>query len=72
PVFVPAIEDNPRAAQKEELAALLGQPAHPTDSLTDALARAREAAGKKPVLVCGSLYLLAEVFAMWPELLERS
>ena len=71
PVFVPSIEDNPRAAQKEELAALLGQPAHPADSLVDALARAREAAGKKPVLVCGSLYLLAEIFAMWPELLER-
>ncbi len=71
PIYVPAIENNPRAAQKEELVSLLGQPARTADSLAEAIERAKEAAGKRPVLICGSLYLLGEVFARWPELLER-
>ncbi|MBQ4615889.1 MAG: bifunctional folylpolyglutamate synthase/dihydrofolate synthase [Mailhella sp.] len=68
-VFVPAIEDNPRAAQKEYLAALLGDPAHTAENLDDAVRQATEAAAGRPVLICGSLYLLGDVFTRWPELL---
>ena len=69
PVFVPEIKDNPRAAAKEELCALLGEQARPAESLDDAIASAAGAAGKAPVLICGSLYLLGDVFARFPELL---
>ena len=70
PVFVPEIKDNPRAAAKEELCALVGPQARPAESLDAAIAAAAEAAGNAPVLICGSLYLLGDVFARWPELLE--
>lgn len=75
PVFVPPIADNPRAADPAALAALIrdarpGQSAEAVPSMTQALSAAREAAGEKPVLVCGSLYLVSEVFALWPELLS--
>ena len=70
PLFVPTIKDNPRAAQGSDLAAMLGPNARAVPSLEDALAQARAAAGEKPVLVCGSLYLLSELFTLWPDLLE--
>ena len=70
PVFVPEIKDNPRAATKEDLCALLGPQARPAESLDSAIAAAAEAAGNAPVLICGSLYLLGDVFARWPDLLE--
>ncbi len=70
PVFVPEIKDNPRAATKEDLCALLGPQARPAESLDAAISAAAEAAGNAPVLICGSLYLLGDVFARWPELLE--
>lgn len=70
PLFVPTIKDNPRAASADDLAALLGSRAAAADSLEDAIRHAQAAAGEKPVLVCGSLYLLSEVFEMWPSLLE--
>jgi dihydrofolate synthase/folylpolyglutamate synthase len=75
PVFVPPIADNPRAAAPAELAALLrqareGQTAAPAESMEHALSSARHAAGTKPILVCGSLYLVSEIFALWPELLS--
>jgi dihydrofolate synthase/folylpolyglutamate synthase len=70
PVFVPEIQDNPRAATREELCALFGPQAQPAASLADAIAHAASAAGDAPVLICGSLYLLGDVFARFPELLE--
>ena len=72
PVFIPEIQDNPRAATREELAALFGPQARPAESLKAAIASAAKAAGSAPVLICGSLYLLGDVFALWPELLENN
>lgn len=70
PLFVPAIQDNPRAASPETLAALLGDNAVALPDLKEALAAAEKAAGGRPVLVCGSLYLLSELFSLWPSLLK--
>jgi dihydrofolate synthase/folylpolyglutamate synthase len=70
PVFVPEIQDNPRAATREELCALFGPQAQPASSLDEAILNAAKAAGNAPVLICGSLYLLGDVFARFPELLE--
>ena len=69
-LFVPAIQDNPRAASPETLAALLGDNAVALPDLKTALAAAEKAAGGRPVLVCGSLYLLSELFSLWPSLLK--
>lgn len=82
PVFVPPIADNPRALPPEELAALLGVNAVPVGSLQEALEAASahmtdrlpEAfAGQRPhnpVLICGSLYLLGEFYALRPDCLK--
>ena len=70
PIFVPEIVDNPRAATKEMLAELIGPQARIAESLDAAIAAAKEAAGSAPVLICGSLYLLGDVFSRWPELLK--
>ena len=72
PLFVPTIKDNPRAAEAADLARLLGESATAEPSLEDALSAAGKAAGTKPVLVCGSLYLLSELFTIWPSLLKVS
>ena len=74
PIFVPPIADNPRAAVPAELAALLRDAgprvaATPSADISEALTAAQFVAGSKPILVCGSLYMLGEVFALWPELL---
>ena len=53
------------------MAALFGPQARPAESLGAAIASAAKAAGSAPVLICGSLYLLGDVFALWPELLEN-
>ena len=70
PLFVPTIKDNPRAAGGSELAAMLGGTATAVPCIEDALSAAAKAANGKPVLVCGSLYLLSELFSLWPELLN--
>ena len=72
PVFVPTIRDNSRAAMGSVLAAMLGPGARAVAGLEEALKEAANAAGEKPVLVCGSLYLLSELFTLWPELLNPS
>ena len=72
PVFVPAIKDNPRAAMPGVLAAMLGSGATVMPDLGEALQAAQKAASGRPVLVCGSLYLLSELFTMWPSLLTPS
>ena len=70
PLFVPTIKDNARAAQGSELAAMLGPNACAVPDLAEALEKAKSAAGGRPVMVCGSLYLLSELFTLWPDLLE--
>ena len=75
PLFVPTIQDN------EELAKLLAEgrgPAitQPTQRLSLALKEAAsfvpaEDAGRHPVLLCGSLYLLGEFFTLHPQTLEQ-
>ena len=78
PLFIPAL-DNPRAADPHEVARACDglPPATATvfegpRALPDALAAARRLEGadpERPVLLTGSLYLLAEFFALFPHLL---
>jgi dihydrofolate synthase/folylpolyglutamate synthase len=76
PVFVPPIADNPRAMPPEELASIIGLNAVPTPSLQGALeaacalmaSRLPEAfsgqEARRPLLICGSLYLLAQFYSL--------
>ncbi len=82
PIIVPRLADNERAMPAEELAARIGLNAEAAPSVREALRMAAEVAADRlpesftepetrhPVLVCGSLYLLGEVFTLWPDLLE--
>ena len=82
PVFVPPIADNPRSMPSAELAAVIGFNAVPVGSLAEALEAASafmadrlpEAfAGHRPcnpLLLCGSLYLLGEFYALRPDCLR--
>ena len=69
PVYIPAIADNPRAAQPETLARIAGSESRPLSSLREAVELARDSTRHGPVLVCGSLYLLAEFFTLFPHAL---
>lgn len=79
PLFIPPIEDNPRAMDPAELARVLGTGAHAVASLGEALERATAVCAERldgsngrrnPVLLCGSLYLLGQFFSMYPAYLE--
>lgn len=84
-IFVPPVADNPRAMPPEELARLVGLNAEPVASLREALERAaqhmakrmpevfgeEESARRNPLLLCGSLYLLGEFYALRPDCLSR-
>ena len=67
PILLPALPDCPRAMPPKALAALFGPRARPAANLADALAALSGTAA--PVLVCGSLYLLAEFFKLAPRAL---
>jgi dihydrofolate synthase / folylpolyglutamate synthase len=67
-ILVPELPGNPRAVPAEELAAALGPEARPVGDAQAALAETRHESA--PVLVCGSLYLLGEIYRLRPELLE--
>ncbi|MCM0754129.1 bifunctional folylpolyglutamate synthase/dihydrofolate synthase [Desulfovibrio aminophilus] len=69
PILVPGIPDNERAMPPEELAARLGPRARPWADLGAALNPLAGSSG--PVLVCGSLYLLAEFYKQNPWSLTR-
>jgi dihydrofolate synthase/folylpolyglutamate synthase len=81
PIVIPPITGNPRAADPEELAARAGLNAEAVPSLAEALRRASTAvidrlpespgggAPANPLLICGSLYLLAKLYALRPEYL---
>ena len=83
PIFIPPIAHNPRAAHPAALAEAVGLAAVPVPSMAQALARAaahvagymsKEAAAnpeRHPVLVCGSLYMLGDFFALRPDCLEK-
>lgn len=68
PVFVPPVEAPGRAVPPQELARMLGGDARPAPSVAEAMDKAGQAGGT--VLVCGSLYLLGEVYALRPDWLE--
>ncbi len=71
PVFVPALPGVERAFDPAALAARIGPRAVAVPDLGQALEQARDAARARggPLLVCGSLYLLGEVYARDPRLL---
>ncbi len=71
PVYLPVLADNHRAAKPEDLAALLAPldfVCTPVPDVASALQKARTCG--EPVLVCGSLYLLAEFFTLYPQYLR--
>ena len=81
PIFVPPLPDNPRALPPQELAQIIGLAATPVSSFSKALAKAAAQykqtlselppghTARHPVLICGSLYLLAEFFKVYPDYL---
>ncbi|MBI9079294.1 MAG: bifunctional folylpolyglutamate synthase/dihydrofolate synthase [Pseudodesulfovibrio sp.] len=66
PIFVPALE-NERAGNARDLAVALGERARPADSMGAALDACKDISG--PIVVCGSLYLLAEFYTLYPQFL---
>lgn len=70
-ILLPQFTDMDRAEPAARLATHFSERAAVCDSLQDALTRSKEIAGDNPVLLCGSLYLLAEFFALHPEFLQR-
>ncbi len=68
-IIVPQIANNPRAAAPNDLAAHLGDKAIPAANMRQALDLVPQNAGI--VLVCGSLYLLADFYALFPHFLNR-
>lgn len=66
PIIVPTMESE-RAEDASKLASALGDRATTTPSMSEALASCKDVSG--PVLVCGSLYLLAEFYSLYPEFL---
>ncbi|MDR2891890.1 MAG: bifunctional folylpolyglutamate synthase/dihydrofolate synthase [Deltaproteobacteria bacterium] len=82
-ILVPELPDQPRAMPAKELAALVGRPARAVANLAEAIEiagasmteRLPEIAGQSiqecryPLLICGSLYLLAEFYKLYPHCL---
>lgn len=66
PILCPGMNFE-RAAMPEEGAARLGERAVPVAGMQEALERVRTLDG--PILVCGSLYLLASFYEIYPEFL---
>lgn len=77
PVFIPPLHNNSRAMRPQDLAHLIGLQAETAESFEEALAKAiqfreerfPEASGTDayPILICGSLYLLAEFYNLYPK-----
>lgn len=66
PIVIPAMESE-RAGDPDDLCAAFGDRARNASSMADALAACADVDG--PLLVCGSLYLLAEFYALYPKFL---
>ena len=69
PLLIPPIAANERAAPHMRLASKFGPAASAMSSLQTALETAKQwdTSPQSPVLMCGSLYLLAEFFTLYPE-----
>lgn len=79
PVFIPPLSDNPRGIAPIELAKLVGLSATCVKGMAEALSAAAEftkerfpevyesRGDKHPVLICGSLYLLADFYTLYPQ-----
>ncbi|MFW6324794.1 MAG: bifunctional folylpolyglutamate synthase/dihydrofolate synthase [Desulfovibrionales bacterium] len=63
-IAVPEIRDNARARPAEEIVKALGFRGFAARDLGEALSMLKK---KGPVLVCGSIYLIAEFFRLFPE-----
>jgi dihydrofolate synthase/folylpolyglutamate synthase len=72
PLFIPPLSAGKRALPPERPAAAFGAAAQVMPSLEAAVTAAglRETSPQSPVLICGSLYLLAEFFTLHPEYLD--
>lgn len=72
PILVPTIGGNRRALPSEKLAPRIAAGAVAVATLTDALCSVATGMrrGNGPVLICGSLYLLGEFFALYPQHLD--
>lgn len=69
-VYLPVLDGHERILPAAELAGLLGERAVVAASVGDGVERAGR--GAKTVLICGSLYLLAEFYKLHPHLLEQA
>ena len=69
PLLIPPVAANKRAAPPVRIAAKLGNTACAMPSLKAALDTAKQwdTSPRAPVLICGSLYLLAEFFTLYPD-----
>jgi len=69
PLLIPPISAKKRAASPEGIAATFGDAANVMPSLEAALEAARlwDTSPQSPILMCGSLYLLADFFTLYPE-----
>ena len=84
PIFIPPVPNNARAMDPDTLASLVGLNATACTSLQEALFLASTSRAERlpehtgdnntafPVLVCGSLYLLADFYALRPDCLADS
>ena len=73
PVLVPGLPGNARARRAADLAVRLGTNARPCADARAALTQAAGLPGEDddPITICGSLYLLGEVFRLFPHLLAE-
>lgn len=77
PLLIPTIQDNERAMNGDELARLLAEgraaPTIPVQRLSLALKEAvrRTTEKDRPVIICGSLYLIGEFYHLYPRALEQ-
>ncbi|PTN31607.1 folylpolyglutamate synthase/dihydrofolate synthase family protein [Desulfonatronum sp. SC1] len=72
PIFVPELPTQPRSRPAREIVRELGPQAQAAPDPATALALASSLAAQAdgPILVCGSLYLLAEIYALHPKWLD--
>ena len=78
PIFIIPLLNNPRAANPCDLAARIGPQAKIVENMKQALCLAEQTSlpansenpNRYPVLICGSLYLLADFFSLHPGYLE--
>lgn len=70
PIIVPELHGNSRARDAAETARAIGENAHPAQDINAALAEVENLDG--PILLCGSLYLLAAFFTLHPEHLNEN